>query len=137
MAHYRTESGAVLPDAVMTPGAARITDATQLCSATTGIPPVPEEIAQKVYWTYGVGPIPGACCRLDLLIPAELGGSVDEGNVWPQPLAPRPAAQEKAALAKYLRQQVCSRKMNLVDVQSAIATNWYALYRRTIGKGRL
>lgn len=66
----------------------------------------------------------------DHLISLELGGSPDDPkNLWPEP---HPSYNEKDSVENYLHSQVCSGKMTLSEVQTAISTNWYEVYKQMI-----
>jgi hypothetical protein len=69
--------------------------------------------------------------ELDHLIPLELGGCADcESNLWPEPRNVFPGASEKDEVESYLHAQVCSGAMPLAEAQRAIASDWYAVYKR-------
>jgi hypothetical protein len=49
--------------------------------------------------------------------------------VIPEAAAPPPGFHEKDQVENYLHDQVCSGRMNLIDAQRAIATNWLDVYQ--------
>lgn len=67
--------------------------------------------------------------EIDLLVPFALGGSNAEENLWPQDLAPAPAAAEKNLLEAWLVTQVCQNRVDLAEAQRLIAIDWTKLYQ--------
>ena len=64
----------------------------------------------------------------DHFISLELGGSpTDAKNLWPEP---HPSTNEKDLVENYLHKEVCDGNMTLVQVQQAIAKNWYDIYKQ-------
>ena len=61
---------------------------------------------------------------MDHLVPLELGGSNDIGNLWPEVAEPRPGFHEKDKVENYLHEQVCSGAISLKQAQAEIAGNW-------------
>lgn len=127
-----------LPDLKLTPGAVRTTDAKAICAkgfSTKTVRNVPESEKNAVYKAYGIAPHKDYCggaegCEVDHLISLELGGSNDIKNLWPQSYDEHPGAHEKDKLENFLHRQVCAGKMTLPAAQKAIATDWYAAYRK-------
>jgi hypothetical protein len=67
--------------------------------------------------------------ELDHLIPLELGGCPDcLTNLWPQRWT-APGSHEKDDAEFFLRNQVCSGRLDLATAQSRIAHDWYSVYR--------
>jgi Holliday junction resolvasome RuvABC ATP-dependent DNA helicase subunit len=62
---------------------------------------------------------------IDQLVPAELGGSNDQANVWPE-LAAR--ARQKDRLENRLLTRVCDGAISLARAQKQIARDWLAAY---------
>lgn len=135
-AHYGRAGDVLLPDAAVTPGAVRTTDAAEICAPSFRTKPFRHTSAatkRQVYREYGGVPNKGICqggCEVDHLIPLELGGLDDIKDLWPQPSQPKPGFHEKDKLENYLRNEVCLGKMKLTDAQEAIRTNWYEAYRK-------
>jgi hypothetical protein len=69
----------------------------------------------------------------DHLISLELGGHpTDPKNLWPEPWEGEWGARKKDVIETYLKNQVCSGKMTLIDAQHFIATNWVETYKQFI-----
>ncbi len=67
----------------------------------------------------------------DHFISLELGGNpTDAHNLWPQAYEPRPGSHEKDAVEDWLHAQVCKGTMTLMQAQTAIVTDWYAVYTK-------
>jgi hypothetical protein len=131
-AFYHHSGPALLPDPLYTPGIVRTTDKNVVCHQTTKA--IRQPGIQAVYTTYHATKKPGVCCEIDHLIPLELGGDNGPKNEWPQPYLPVPGAHEKDKVENWLHAQVCTGKMELVDAQKQIATDWYAVYLRMKGQ---
>jgi hypothetical protein len=68
-----------------------------------------------------------ACYELDHLVPLSLGGAgADVKNLWVQPIA---EALVKDVLERTLRARVCAGRVDLVEAQRAISTDWKTAYR--------
>lgn len=138
-AHYGHNGKAVLPDAGATPGAVLTTDKAKICKVgySKTVPEVPQSDKDKVFAMYGVQPstrtVNGkespACCQLDRLISAKLGGSNDITNLWPQPYSPKPGAHEKDVLEDWLLKRVCAGAIPIEKAQQELAQDWYAAYQ--------
>ena len=62
----------------------------------------------------------------DHFISLELGGSpTDPKNLWPEP---GPSFNEKDKVENYLHNEVCSKRMTLLEAQEKITKNWYEVY---------
>lgn len=136
-AQYRvTADHVLLPDPVLTPGKVRPATRGEVCTpgSSAAARHVSVAVKRQVYAMYGARPKPGVCCEADHLISLELGGSNDIENLWPQPYAPRPGAYEKDALENFLHRAVCGGAMSLGEAQHAIATDWYAAWKRMKGR---
>lgn len=138
-----------LPDLKLTPGVATNETAKELCDKdfhTADVRSVTDAQKNEVYRRYGLKPNTGYCtpkpyktkkgkkikqgCEVDHLISLEIGGANDIKNLWPQPYDEHPGAHEKDKLENFLHRQVCAGKMTLPAAQKAIATDWYAAYRK-------
>lgn len=126
--HYGHHDAVLLPDPVFTLGLVRTTDKNVVCTGTTKTLRKPG--IQKVYALYGAKKQKGVCCEIDHLISLELGGDNGLANEWPQPYLPTPGAHEKDKVENWLHAQVCTGKMDLIEAQREIATDWYAVYLR-------
>lgn len=118
---------AACPIPEVTPGAAFPTvTVASLCkpgySAT--VRNVSDAAKRRVCAAYGItSGCPGPGYEIDHLISLELGGSNDERNLWPQPIA---EARVKDKLENRLHRQVCHGKTRLTDAQSLVkeCTAW-------------
>jgi hypothetical protein len=68
-------------------------------------------------------------CELDHLISLELGGADTLDNVWPQcgpsdVALPQRFFKEKDTVENFLAMQVKAGRMDLIDAQRGIATDW-------------
>ena len=82
---------------------------------------VTEEMRDRVFEEYRRVEGPD-CCKLDHLIPLELGGSNDIKNLWPQPDKPLPGWADKDDLENELHAEVCEGTLTLSDAQHCIAS---------------
>jgi hypothetical protein len=121
-----SEDGLMLPIPSLTPGAVLTTDLQKICQP--GYPSTVRNVSAQekaaVAAAYGyTGPSSGV--EYDHLISLELGGSNDQTNLWPEPIA---EAKVKDRLEGYLHTQVCHGGMQLADVQARIAADWVKLW---------
>jgi hypothetical protein len=135
-----------LPDPRLTPGVAGTMIAAQLCDKsfrTGSVRSVPQSVKQQVYAEYGVKCRPGkvrapavSCStyEVDHLISLEIGGTNDIKNLWPQHYSMPLGARVKDKLENRLHVEVCAGKMNLVEVQSCISSNWIICFKSTMGR---
>lgn len=122
----------LLPNPKITPGATRTVSLAELCSLvpSAAVQAIPSSTGQTVFGKYGIGdPKPGSY-ELDHLIDAELGGSDDLGNLWPQPYSTVWNARVKDALEEHLHELVCQRQISLSTAQHDVSKNWIAAYRK-------
>ena len=139
--------GVVLPNSVLTPGAASadVTPAnvgTTICVAgytagrrhddgRTVRPPesYTETLKRQQIAQYGYADTNLADYEEDHLIPLELGGDgYAAANLWPEPYAGT-GARVKDTLENRLKALVCGGRLELRAAQQAIASNWYAAYQ--------
>ncbi len=122
-----------LPDPACTPGAV-MSSATveQICTPgySSTVRNVPQALKQSVYAAYGITTRQPGQYEMDHLVSLELGGSNDQSNLFPEAADPRPGFHEKDQVENYLHDQLCSHKMTLPQVQTAIATNWLQVYNQ-------
>jgi hypothetical protein len=131
-AHYRIgRNGVVLPDPGVTPGAARTTDAKEICAEGFRTGPfrkTTRATKAQAYEEYGVEPNKGMCaggCEVDHLIPLFDGGEDVLANLWPQP-SKGIGFHQKDVLEVALHRMVCAGKITLPEAQRCIAENWWA-----------
>lgn len=121
------------PQASLTPGAVRPVALRTLCQigAEAERPPIPNSVAMAVFRKYGIEDPQPRAYEVDYLIPPDLGGSADPGNLWPQPYKEGAwNASVKDALEDLLRTRVCDGSMALSTAQTEIATDWIAAYKK-------
>jgi hypothetical protein len=136
--HYRQDGATVLPDPACTPGAlygpSQVSPSSTVCvSGFTGTirPPVAYTgpLKLKIMAAYGVSN--PALYELDHLIALEDGGApADPANLWPQPYSPTPGAHQKDDEENFLKRQVCSGKVTVVQAGVSLAGDWFASFSR-------
>ncbi len=122
-----------LPDRACTPGDIFPNAAAeQICKRgySASVRNVPSAVKRQVYEEYNIITHRRGEYEVDHLISLELGGSNDISNLWPEAAEPRPGFHEKDAVENYLHEQLCSGKMTLQQVQTAIANNWLDIYKQ-------
>jgi hypothetical protein len=136
------------PDPTLTPGAARTTEATEVCSTperkikTSTFRNVTPTTKRQAFANYGLtGNNVGYCsvargCEVDHLISLELGGSNDIKNLWPQPYTGEWNASMKDALENKLHMLVCTGKLTLPEAQHAIASDWKSAWVQYVNHGK-
>src|SRR5262249_8514460 len=121
------------PDPTLTPGASSMsvspTTLGQTICSTDGSTParVSKRSEDEVYRRYRVSQDQQSRYAIDLLIPADLGGTTDVTNLWPR----RAGGALDAATTRFesgLNVRVCDGQLALPDAQRVIAT---ALTSRT------
>ncbi len=121
-----------LPDPGCTPGAILETNLTKICASgyAGSVRNVTTSEKDQVYASYGITSHAPGQYEVDHLVSLELGGSNEIANLWPEPASPTPGFHQKDQVENYLHDQVCSGKMTLLAAQTAIATNWIAVYNQ-------
>ena len=113
------------PDPVLTPGAARKTDAGEVCTADTrALRHGSRERSELIYERYGVARADRMQHTLDHLIPLEIGGADVVENIWPEPrrsLAGEWDDTRKDQLERTLARLVCSGQLDVPTAQREIA----------------
>lgn len=123
------------PDRACSPGAvySGLTTAV-LCSPgfrTSSIRNVPASEKSAVEREYGLAARPyGSTLEIDHIVSLELGGSNDIANLFPERA---PGFHAKDRLENRLHAMVCAGQITLRHAQTAIASNWQALYRTAFG----
>jgi hypothetical protein len=120
------------PNPALTPGATLPMSQADVCTEKSEARPrfVLASVGQKVFEEYGIrNPKPGTY-ELDYLIDADLGGSDDARNLWPQPYSAQWNAHVKDALENHLRELVCAGKISLAQAQQDISLDWTSAYRK-------
>lgn len=67
--------------------------------------------------------------QFDRLIPKSLGGNNEDANLWPLPLGVK-GASAKNSLERKLFDLVCHNELDLKVAQRAMATDWWAAYKK-------
>lgn len=140
-AEYRHHGAVLLNDLDVTPGVVRTISKHEVCDggSTKELRHTTEKMKTIVYVAYGVDknkPLPHAgpgtftapLYEIDHLISLELGGADEIQNLWVQPYYQHPGAHEKDAVENWLHREVCAGRIDLIEAQREIATDWYAVY---------
>ena len=111
----------------------------ELCTTSTSlVRNVPESLKKDIFHNYGMNGNDRSVCKegyeIDHLVSLELGGSNDERNLWPQSYCGENNAHKKDKLENELHRQICLGKMNIIDAQSCIKTDWVMCYIKTFHK---
>lgn len=121
-----------LPERRFTPGAVASADRAQVCdSARPKNRDVPTSLQRRVFEEYGISRAEPQAYEVDYLITPALGGADDIRNLWPQSYSSTVwNARVKDTLEDYLREQVCSGRLDLATAQRDISSDWIAAYRK-------
>lgn len=126
------ETGPLVPNANLTPGAVRAVTANQVCTAgqlEEMRPPLP--VQQAVFHEYGMDGAPAREYEVDHLITPALGGTDDIRNLWPEPYSSTAwNAHVKDQLEDRLHELVCEGQLDLTTAQHDMATDWIAAYKK-------
>ncbi|HEY1243063.1 MAG TPA: hypothetical protein VGF16_21015 [Bryobacteraceae bacterium] len=135
--HWRSApAGGVMtvsvPNANLTPGAAILANARDVCVATSAKNrTVPVALQRRVFAEYGIGRAEVRDYEVDYLITPALGGTEDIHNLWPQSYTSTVwNAQVKDALEDRLHELVCEGKLDLATAQRDISKDWIAAYKK-------
>jgi hypothetical protein len=131
-------TGQPLPDPTCTPGvvSSAVTTATlrvTICRSgytTTVRPPASETNRFKaaILRAYHLdGPV--AAYELDHLVPLEVGGSNDAGNLWPE-RNDRSHGNSKDTVENRVHAAVCDGRVGLAEAQEAMAVDWTTVETR-------
>jgi anti-sigma factor RsiW len=128
----RSPRHVALPERRLTPGAIATVDRAQVCdSAQPKNREVPASLQRRVFEEYGISHVEPQAYEVDYLITPALGGSDDIRNLWPQSYSATTwNARVKDMLEDYLREQVCSGRLDLATAQRDISSDWIAAYRK-------
>lgn len=124
---------APIPNARLTPGAARSVSREEICKAENSeeFQSVSDNVARRVFEEYGIRNPAPRTYEVDYLITPALGGSNDIRNLWPQPYAEGTwNSHVKDALEDRLRAMVCDGALDLETAQQEISSDWIAAYRK-------
>lgn len=120
-----------LPNPTLTPGATSKIDADKLCAPGYSEPALSAKKSQEAFENYGMGRNPGDHV-VDMLVPANLGGSDEVDNLWPQAPKGEFGADKKDQLEAKLHDMVCAKQIKLGDAQKEIRKNWVKAYRQYV-----
>ena len=139
MIHLHTSIPAELPNAKITPGYMRDVSVRELCTTSTSlVRNVPESLKKDIFRNYGMNGNDRSVCKegyeIDHLVSLELGGANDGRNLWPQSYCGTNNAHDKDKLENELHRRVCLGKMNIIDAQMCIKTDWVMCYLKTFKK---
>ncbi len=126
----------ILPDSVLTPGAALDVTAQDICvpGYSKRVRNVPSAVKRRAYAEYGIASHEPGEYEVDHLISLELGGSNSIQNLWPESFRTQPwNAHTKDRLENELHRLVCAGQVDLGTAQEEIAGNWIAAYRKRLG----
>ena len=114
--------GPSAPDPALTPGVVRPLTTTAICTTQWGRDRrhVTETMKRQVARAYGVPWAKHRLYEFDHLIPRELGGADDVGNLWPQILDPD--ARIKDREENRLHRAVCAGTIDLTTAQQQMRT---------------
>jgi hypothetical protein len=106
------------PNLNETPGLVRPLSRAAICSTKWGLDRrhVSDSKKKRIAKAYGVRWADRGRYEFDHLVPRELGGSDDQRNIWPQPLAE--ARQLKDPRENALRRAVCAGTITLTAAQA-------------------
>jgi hypothetical protein len=151
----RTSNGFPVPDPNCTPGAINPTLTIEVLRNRSFSTRCVRDVATKevekaaTYDWYGLqhpsnNSGESQICELDHLISLELGGADTLDNIWPQcgpsdVALPQRFFKEKDTVENFLAMQVRAGRMDLIDAQKGIATDWTQFLdeaRRACPEGR-
>ena len=120
-----------LPDSACSPGAVLTTDVKVICKSgyTKTVRNVTESTKKKVFKEYGIPYTQRSNYEVDHIISLELGGSNDISNLYPESYIIKDNARIKDKFENYLHKQVCSGKMDIVEAQKQISSDWLTYYQ--------
>ncbi|MFA6608454.1 MAG: HNH endonuclease signature motif containing protein [Candidatus Paceibacterota bacterium] len=120
-----------LPDSACSPGAVLTTDIKVICKTgyTKTVRNVTETTKKKVFKEYGIPYSQRSNYEVDHIISLELGGSNDISNLYPESYTIKDNARIKDKFENYLHKQVCGGKMDIVEAQRQISSDWLSYYQ--------
>jgi hypothetical protein len=124
------------PNPTLTPGAVSATNVVSVCSQPPSPTPTLSTAEQDAILTaYGININNGvlAVYQFDWLIPLDLGGANTEANIWPIDANKTIGYLQKDQLDGKLRSLVCNSRIQLVQTQQLLASDWYAMYLQYFG----
>lgn len=109
------------PPGATDPAVTETTLATTICAAAAKSPKLSSSARRKVLARYRISTARRNRYVVDLLVPANLGGTTAARNLWPQL---RSDATTKDATEELLHSLLCSGQIDLATAQNVIKANW-------------
>jgi hypothetical protein len=135
-----TQTVAVAPDPVLTPGQTRTTNIGEICSTPTStLRHWDRARDDRILTEYGLPTGPHPQFEIDHSIPLCLGGADSDANLWPEPrraIEPVWNADRKDEIEARLCSLVCSDQIDVIEAQRAISEDWTAAYQRFVREPR-
>jgi hypothetical protein len=122
------------PNHAITPGDVVTTDTTAVCAMQVhGVrESIPSSIKAAVYAEYGYAdPWGQHKYILNFLVPWDLGGALDEANIWPAAVYGT-GFHQKFETDRELRALVCGGELSLRQAQDLEETDWYSAWLRYV-----
>lgn len=127
---FRVVNGIELPNPQLTPGqVSRGVTTAQVCGK--GLPSARHPsygTRKEVVVSYGLTTEDSHGYVVERLIPASLGGTTNEKNLWPVRRTGTANVTQKQALDARLLARVCSGQLALADAQRLLRSNWWDAY---------
>lgn len=125
-------SNQTLPDTACSPGAVLTKDTKVICVSgyTKTVRNVSDTTKKKVFEEYDIPYSDHSNYEVDHIISLELGGSNDISNLYPESYVIDNNARVKDKFENYLHKQVCDGKLNIVEAQREISTDWFYYYQK-------
>ncbi len=123
-----------LPDKLCSPGAVLTTDTNVICVSgyTKTVRNVSNTTKKKVFKEYGIPYSEHSNYEVDHIISLELGGGNDISNLYPESYVIENGARIKDKFENYLHKQVCTGKLDIVEAQKQISTDWLYYYQTQV-----
>jgi hypothetical protein len=128
------KGGISRPNRKLTPGDVTTTNANTVCVLPThGVSnPMPYTTQVAVFDEYGyTTPAQQHKYILDYLVPRDLGGALDQANIWPAAVRGT-GFYEKIQTDHILYEMVCRRTLSLTQAQHDLKSDWYAAWLRYV-----
>jgi hypothetical protein len=122
------------PNHTLTPGDVVTTDTSAVCAMQVhGVhESTPSSIKAAVYKEYGyTDPLGQHKHILNFLVPWDLGGALDEANIWPAAVDGT-GFHQKFQTDRELRALVCGGELSLRQAQHLEETDWYSAWLRYV-----
>jgi hypothetical protein len=113
------------------PGEVRTTNAGEICGAgTSHLRNWSRERDNRILVRDRLPPGKHPTVEIDHLIPLGIGGADTDLNLWAQPRGGDWGAEAKDRLEWRMRDMICKQHYDPAPLQSAIAADWIAAYKR-------